>query len=136
MGTSGGVHHTHPILIHTMPSQKSNSKAEPTKQKSLMTWFSKAPNNTGASATKSAPNASTPQSRARLPADPHTPESKGLDLRVLNSSAAVSSKYSDAGSSVKDTPPTSDPIDIDMLSSTEEEENQRVQAKFVSTLLL
>jgi len=60
---------------------------------------------------------------------PQTPESKRPDFALLNSSAAVSTS-SYGGSSSKETPPSSDAIiDVDMLSS--EEEDKRVRVKTV-----
>ncbi|KAJ7632274.1 muts domain V-domain-containing protein [Roridomyces roridus] len=54
---------------------------------------------------------------------PQTPESKHPDPSTLNSSAAAStSSYASA----QDTPPTSDVIDVDMLSSEEEVKHVRV----------
>ncbi|KAJ7197253.1 muts domain V-domain-containing protein [Mycena pura] len=95
---------------------KSSKAGDAPKQKSLMTWFGKAPDNP--------PRKSTPkQPASNATTVPQTPESKRPDLRVLNSSAAASAS-SYGGSSSKDTPPTSDVIDIDMLS---DQEDQRVR---------
>jgi DNA mismatch repair protein MSH6 len=104
------------------PSSKPH--AEPLKQKSLMSFFSKGPNTTPnakvqKSFAKPAPKASKPDasSSQQSSQDPCTPESKSMDLLALNSSAMGSSN-SWRGRS---TPPTSDPIDVDMVSSDEDE---------------
>ena|ERR1700761_1188633 len=99
---------------------KSSKAGDAPKQKSLMTWFGKAPDNP--------PRKSTPkQPASNATTVPQTPESKRPDLRVLNSSAAASAS-SYGGSSSKDTPPTSDVIDIDMLS---DQEDRRVRVTTV-----
>ncbi|KAF5379188.1 hypothetical protein D9615_005989 [Tricholomella constricta] len=100
------------------PKPKANGE---TKQKSLMSWFAK-----GSTATPNAKpkakstkpvapsdDASTPQPSSQ---EPRTPASKASNYDALNSSAMASS--SSRGHS---TPPTSDPIDIDMLSSDEQD---------------
>ncbi|KAJ7756787.1 muts domain V-domain-containing protein [Mycena maculata] len=89
-------------------------------QKSLTTWFSKAP-------AKAAPRSTPFKAPAPTPkVAPQTPQSKRPDDSVLNSSAAAST--SSFGSNSKETPPTSDAIiDVDMLSS--EEEDRRVRVK-------
>ncbi|CAK5264723.1 unnamed protein product [Mycena citricolor] len=99
-----------------MPPKASGSKpvngksAEGPKQKSLMTWFAKPQ-------PKKESNAST------MPLPPKTPQSKSPSLSRLSSSVPVSNS-SPGLDSAKETPPTSDIIDIDMLSS---EEEQRVR---------
>ncbi|KAJ6618260.1 muts domain V-domain-containing protein [Mycena sp. CBHHK59/15] len=96
-------------------------KADAGKQKSLMVWFGKAP---AKSEPKSTPKQSTSSVASKVP---QTPESKRPNVAFLNSSAAASTS-SYGGSSAKDTPPTSDAvIDVDMLSS--EEENRRVRVR-------
>ncbi|KAJ6547168.1 DNA mismatch repair protein msh6 [Mycena capillaripes] len=102
-----------------MPPKSSKSNGDAPKQKSLMSWFGKAP-------AKPAPNTQTkePQASSNASKVPQTPESKRPDIAALNSSAAAST--SSYGSS-KETPPTSDVIDVDMLSS--EEEDRRVRVK-------
>ncbi|RDB29773.1 DNA mismatch repair protein msh6 [Hypsizygus marmoreus] len=100
---------------------KSKSSVEPMKQKSLMSWFGKNPNatpNSKAQSTKPKPKL-TPDASSSQPSsqEPRTPASKSMDLAALNSSAMASSTSSRGRS----TPPTSDPIDIDMLSSGEED---------------
>lgn len=72
-------------------------------------------------------------SASSSPMEPKTPQSKGPGLLALNSSAAASSQSSYGGSSYKDTPPSSDPIDVDMASE-EESESQRVRIKPVSRI--
>ncbi|KAJ7093127.1 muts domain V-domain-containing protein [Mycena epipterygia] len=93
-------------------------KPDAPKQKSLMTWFGKAP-------AKASPKPTPKEPASSASNVPQTPESKRPDFALLNSSAAASS-YD--GSSSKETPPTSDAIiDVDMLSS--EEEDKRVRVK-------
>lgn len=104
------------------PSSKAHP--EPMKQKSLMSWLSKGPNATPNAKTtkpsaKSAPTTSNHDafsSQLSSSQEPCTPESKSMDFLALNSSAIGSSIS--LGS--RSTPPTSDPIDVDMVSSDEE----------------
>ncbi|KAF8652371.1 hypothetical protein AX16_004399 [Volvariella volvacea WC 439] len=95
------------------------------KQKSLMSFFEKSggstskPKLTQGTTPRKPSNASSAPSSDVLMAEPKTPETKSRDKQELPSSAAASSTSS-TGSSYKDTPPSSDPIDVDMLSSDEE----------------
>ncbi|GLB42318.1 putative DNA mismatch repair [Lyophyllum shimeji] len=100
------------------PRLKAN--AEP-KQKSLMSWFGKGSNVTPNVKPKpetkpvaQPDDASTSQPSSQ---EPRTPASKSFNFDALNSSAMVSSTPSSAHS----TPPTSDAIDITMLSSDDED---------------
>lgn len=102
------------------------------KQKSLMSFFGKQP---AANTTAPAAKESTTQTKARANTDklakdsassskpatkePRTPLSK----TTSQSSAITSAMYtrsSDGGFSIHETPPTSDPIDVDMLSDDDE----------------
>ncbi|KAH9933798.1 uncharacterized protein B0H18DRAFT_1082925 [Fomitopsis serialis] len=102
------------------------------KQKSLMSFFGKQPQ---AKASASAPKEPKTQTKARkgtskpgatdvsssspLVVEARTPLSK----TVSQSSAVTSAMYtrsSDGGFSARDTPPTSDPIDVDMLSGDDD----------------
>lgn len=106
---------------------KSKSTAEPMKQKSLMSFFGKSTNATPNAKAKgtlkpvgtSANDASMSQPSSQEPSSQElrTPESKSRNIRALNSSAMASSTSSRGRS----TPPTSDPVDVDMLSSDEED---------------
>ncbi|KAH7923446.1 DNA mismatch repair protein Msh6 [Leucogyrophana mollusca] len=102
--------------------QKTKSN-ENTKQKSLMNWLGKP----GEVKPKTG-NASTASASSQTV---HTPASKPPSVRALTSS----SKSSDTGNSFGGTPPTSDPIDVDMLSDGEErpkqKQNVRVKRKIV-----
>ncbi|KAG6836841.1 hypothetical protein H0H93_002521 [Arthromyces matolae] len=100
---------------------KKAANTEP-KQKSLMSWFSS--KDTGGTSNSVKPktrttqlarsdDASTSQSSSQ---EPQTPASKSSNLRALTSSAMASSTSSLGHS----TPPTSDPIDIDMLSDEDD----------------
>ncbi|KAF8184994.1 muts domain V-domain-containing protein [Mycena galopus ATCC 62051] len=96
-------------------------------QKTLMSFFGKAP---AKPSPKPKPKDKEPASDASKV--PQTPQSKGPDLTALNSSAAASTS-SYGGSSSKQTPPTSDFIDVDMISSEEEERRVRVKPVPTST---
>ncbi|KAJ8481880.1 hypothetical protein ONZ51_g5715 [Trametes cubensis] len=120
-----------------MPPQSSKGAPEKMKQKSLMSFFGKAAGNQDANAKpKPTPNAkttATPKSsrravRENIPSedalsspikDVQTPLAKGSS----QSSGIVSATYtrsSEGGSSAHETPPTSDPIDVDMISDGDE----------------
>src|ERR1700728_4493320 len=116
-----------------MAPAKAKTNDSSMKQKSLTSFFGKpSAAKAGSSQKPAAQSSGKPSSlNASKSQNPRTPESKGLHTLAPNSSAGASSKSSGGGSSVKQTPPTSDPIDVDMLSA-EEEENERVQAKGVS----
>ncbi|KAJ7695011.1 muts domain V-domain-containing protein [Mycena olivaceomarginata] len=100
-----------------MPPKTPNPTAP--KQKSLMNYFGKAP-------VKPTPKPTPKASASNASKVPQTPESKGPDAAALNSSVAASTS-SYGGSSPKETPPTSDVIDVDMFSS--EEDDTRVRVK-------
>lgn len=113
------------LLPTTNMAPKAKTSTENMKQKSLMGWFAKSPADKP-KATPKAPNAS----RSKAVANPVTPESKKPDVRALSSSVAASSTSSlGRGSNANDTPPTSDPIDVDM-----EDEHITARAKSVSTV--
>lgn len=110
------------------------------KQKSLMSFFGKPTAVKSVSGQKAFTSPSSGKSSSALNASKapksSPPESKNSDTLAPSSSAGISQKSSGGGSSVKQTPPTSsDPIDVDMLSA-EEGENERVQAKAVSKIVL
>ncbi|KAM5536095.1 hypothetical protein V8D89_010194 [Ganoderma adspersum] len=129
--------------------------ADKMKQKSLMSFFgkrdgvdSKGPSATNKPKPKPAVTATpakstktklrdkeNPPSSPAAPTEVHTPMPKGNS----QSSGIVSATYtrsSVGGSSGRDTPPTSDPIDIDMLSEVEADPSEALQssaAKSTST---
>jgi hypothetical protein len=110
-----------------MATKKSKPQADNLKQKSIVSWFGQ-PNSGNSSNAKSATSKLTTQkvaselaSNARQ--EPGTPHTKTQKTRPMNSPSAFSSKSSDAGISVMETPPTSDPVDVDMMSVEEEEES-------------
>ncbi|CAA7264271.1 unnamed protein product [Cyclocybe aegerita] len=133
------------------PKQKPSTDAF--KQKSLTSFFSK-PSATKGIATpaskptpfktpapkakpqpvakeKDEPSSSKDASKASgssSPHDPKTPDSRLLNAHALTLSAAPSSV---ASSRIASTPPTSDPIDVDMLAS-DDEETQASSAKSVT----
>jgi len=118
--------------LHNMPPNRKDS-TDSLKQKSLTSFFGKGP----AVSTKPPAAFKTPAPKAKLtgeeksqsassslqknaskvqysssPNEPKTPDSRYLDTRALNSSVASSHRAS--------SPPTSDPIDVDMGASDEE----------------
>ncbi|TFK72470.1 DNA mismatch repair protein Msh6 [Pluteus cervinus] len=113
-----------------MASQNKSANADKMKQKSLMTFFQK-PSATGASkapiqrtpaassSAKSRPDASKNTSTSVT--EPKTPEPKPRNTKALLASVAASSTSSYASSSFKDTPPSSDAIDVDMISDEDED---------------
>ncbi|KAJ4482025.1 muts domain V-domain-containing protein [Lentinula aciculospora] len=114
-------------------ASKSQS-SENLKQKSLMSFFGKSQQSTPSSShsVKKPVTVKKTQSQvkdaSKFASSEQTPGPKKPDLRALSSSAAASS--SSYSSSIKDTPPTSDAIDLDMLSSEEAERSRpRVTAK-------
>ncbi|KAK0489289.1 muts domain V-domain-containing protein [Armillaria novae-zelandiae] len=101
---------------------KAKPSTENMKQKSLMGWLSKGADATPAKSNASKPAFKAPNASTSKPKNLRTPESTKPDIRVLSSSASVSS-FGDG--SIKDTPPTSDPIDLDMLSEEEDAPRKR-----------
>jgi hypothetical protein len=116
------------LVVHNRPEmapQKPKPQADAMKQKSLMSWFGQ-PSSSNNSNPKPANAKLTAQNVASNSASksrqvPKTPDPKGRDALVAISPAAMSSRSSDGGLSALDTPPTSDPIDIDMLSAEEDD---------------
>jgi hypothetical protein len=108
-----------------MAPQKSSSRNDGKKQVTLKTWFAKSTSND----KDVGPGVQSLASGTR--SEPKTPESKKTDVRILNSSALRSPASSDIGFSAMETPPTSDPIDIDMMS-VDEEPKERVRVGIVS----
>ncbi|KAF6764079.1 DNA mismatch repair protein msh6 [Ephemerocybe angulata] len=124
---------------------KPKASAESLKQKSLMSFFSKGPattskatpklktpatkNSSTAKDTGSTSNTKQDASKPRKtapessPLQPKTPNIKSLSTKALTSSVGPSSPTSSRGVS---TPPTSDPIDVDMdiMASSEPEEER------------
>ncbi|KAK0501656.1 muts domain V-domain-containing protein [Armillaria luteobubalina] len=103
---------------------KAKPSTENMKQKSLMGWLSKGADAIPAKSHASKPAFKAPNASTSKPKNLRTPESTKPDIRVLNSSASVSS-FGDG--SIKDTPPTSDPIDLDMLSDEEDAPRKRTR---------
>ncbi|KAH6917837.1 DNA mismatch repair protein msh6 [Coprinopsis sp. MPI-PUGE-AT-0042] len=114
---------------------KPKASAESLKQKSLMSFFAKAPAGSSqkaepkpkapaTSSSKGTQDASKRKTGARSSSfsEPKTPEGKSAGSRMPPSSQAES-----AGSSPgRSTPPTSDPVDVDMISSGDEQEREEV----------
>ncbi|TFK22134.1 DNA mismatch repair protein msh6 [Coprinopsis marcescibilis] len=112
---------------------KPKASAESLKQKSLMSFFGKStpgalntepkPQKASISGAGSKSSTSDAFQRKERPVEPSspvvpkTPESKGVDTRGLTSSVARSTTSSRCMS----TPPTSDPIDVDMLSDKDDD---------------
>lgn len=110
---------------------KSSSKGDGMKQKSLMSFFGKS------DATSKSTKTATPKSKTGVkagastkkqtaaetldePSSLRTPAGKGASQSSGISSAKYS-RSSDGGSSAFETPPTSDPIDVDMSSELDDE---------------
>lgn len=125
------------------PAQKAPAKdganASKMKQKSLMSFFNKAPAAGASSSSKpaaEAPTASKTASSAPVkaadaservqtdtssdPPEARTPKSKHASLSSIVADASYT-RSSDGAESFAQTPPTSDPIDVDMLSAEEDE---------------
>ncbi|KAJ3932313.1 MAG: muts domain V-domain-containing protein [Lentinula lateritia] len=117
-------------------ASKSKS-SENLKQKSLMSFFGKTQESTPSASQRAKKHATekqskpTPKDASKIASSDNvlqTPAPKKPDVRALNSSAAASSSSYSSG--IKDTPPTSDAIDVDMLSSEESERSKpRVATK-------
>jgi len=98
-----------------------------TKQKSLMSFFQKA--SAGASSSQPPKQVARKSSAMSITQDasspsfePHTPENKRIDARAPDLSLVASSASSRGAS----TPPTSDPVDVDMVSDGEENYHRSV----------
>jgi len=95
-----------------------------TKQKSLMSFFQKA--SAGASGAQPPKQVARKSSAMSITQDasspPHTPKNKRNNARAPDLSL-VASSVSSGGAS---TPPTSDPIDVDMVSDGEEDYDRSV----------
>ncbi|KAI0792522.1 DNA mismatch repair protein Msh6 [Abortiporus biennis] len=126
-----------------MPPKSDKAGGDKMKQKSLMSFFGKANSdaNTKTPNSKSVPKtpAKTPTAKSkpiRNDAPSSDPPVGGLSTPAFKSnsqsSGVQSAKYSrgsNAGSSGLDTPPTSDPIDVDMLSAEEGDQNDAKSQK-------
>lgn len=133
---------TRPTVFCTLRSAskmppKPKESTESLKQKTLTTFFTKAPGvsqNTTPFKTPAAKSAAAivdkenAASRAKYasqmsssssPFQPKTPDSRPLDGATLNSSAHPPSSV--VSSRLASSPPTSDPIDVDMIDSAEKE---------------
>jgi DNA mismatch repair protein MSH6 len=103
-----------------MASKLKSQSGDKLKQKSLTSFFGKSSavpsNNAGTTRKRVLDSSSDP---------PDHPTSSPYKMPRVASSVAVKdatfSRSSDGGSSFKDTPPTSDPIDVDMFSDDDEE---------------
>ncbi|GBE83778.1 DNA mismatch repair protein [Sparassis crispa] len=114
--------------------------ADKMKQKSLMSFFGKQ------SAKSSATLDAASKARAKIPArvhdtapssDPPIPEVRTpMSKSTSRSSGVMSATYtrsSDGALSAKETPPTSDPVDVDMLSDEEDDVSQKSVEKSTTT---
>jgi hypothetical protein len=123
------------LLLATcsMAQQKPKPQADSLKQKSLMSWLGQSSSSSNTNTKSAKPPAQNGASNTSINSrlEPKTPESRGRDALTLVSPAAMSSRSSDGGLSALETPPTSDPVDVEMLSA-EEEETSRV----VSSVML
>ena len=108
-----------------MPSIKPQprEKKDPKKQKSLLGWLSNPVTAKGSSSSLEQPRLGNPSTTSSSPGGRdsifETPSAKSQTKIGAISSAVESATYtrsSDGGRSFNETPPTSDPIDVDILS--------------------
>ncbi|PCH35419.1 DNA mismatch repair protein Msh6 [Wolfiporia cocos MD-104 SS10] len=123
-----------------MPLPTKGAPADKMKQKSLMSFFGKTPAKTEAreipapkiKAQEPTRNAKTVAPREAVssssPPAPATPLTKG-NSQSSGIASATYTRSSDGGLSARDTPPTSDPIDVDMFDEEEERQSVRSAAK-------
>jgi DNA mismatch repair protein MSH6 len=105
-----------------MPSAKSKpQEKDQKKQKSLLGWLAK-PEAAKAASSSSAANApvtvtsSSPSGRDSIFETPSTKRRTTLGSEYPAVGSATFTKSSDGGRSINETPPTSDPIDVDISS--------------------
>ena len=119
-----------------MPSikPKPQEKKDPKKQKSLLGWLSNPAAAKGASSSLEQPRLGNPSITSSSPGGRdsifETPSAKCQTHIGAISSAVESANYtrsSDGGRSFNETPPTSDPIDVD-ISSDEDIPNREVKS--------
>jgi DNA mismatch repair protein MSH6 len=119
-----------------MPSIKPNpqEKKDPKKQKSLLGWLSNPAASKGASSGLERPRLGNPSTTSSSPGGRdsifETPSTKHRTKIGAISSAVENATYtrsSDGGKSFNETPPTSDPIDVD-ISSDEDIPNREVKS--------
>ena len=127
-----------------MPS--ANPKQPTLKQKTLLGFFNKSTSST-TSSSKEKPSPPATKSSDKIVQTPfskntirgESEDEDGEDTRKVDPTSSVASSFKSYGSCVsgyaKDTPPTSDIIDIDMLSDLTEEEDAVIQ-KTVSPQIL
>lgn len=103
-----------------LPSAKSKpqEQKDQKKQKSLLGWLSKpADTKDSSSAVRNAPvTSSSPSGRESIFETPSTKKRTTLGADTPAVRSATFTKSSDGGTSFNETPPTSDPIDVDMSS--------------------
>lgn len=126
-----------------MPPKLSSKQSGDMKQKSLMSFFGKPAQNTTTPNAKAKPRlAPKSEAKPQLKGDSssdvdvfQTPASKGPSQSSVTVASAKYSRSSDGGS-IAETPPTSDPIDVDMLSAEEDAEGtgRSGKVKAVSTV--
>ena len=139
-----------PRTLSDNMSAKDTTSTDSLKQKSLTSFFSKGPAvgstpKTPAVKTFNPSSASNAKYKSNLPSssperNPKTPESRSTDLRALNSSAAASARSATWSHGTGSTPPTSDPIPIDVdeggdVVMLSDEERQVTSIKSVSTYI-
>jgi len=113
-----------------MPSAKSKpqEQKDQKKQKSLLGWLAKpAAANNSSSAINAPVTSSSPSGRDSIFETPLTKQraTLGIDSPVVGS--ATFTKSSDGGRSINETPPTSDPIDVD-ISSDEDQPSRAIKS--------
>ena len=98
--------------------QKPQEQKDQKKQKSLLGWLSKPTDAANSSsAVRNAPvTSSSPSGRESIFETPSTKKRMTLGADAPAVRSATFTKSSDGGTSFNETPPTSDPIDVDMSS--------------------
>lgn len=110
---------------------KPQEKTDPKKQKSLLGWLSNPAAAKGASSSREQPRLSAVNSSVTSSSPGggdsifETPSAKWRTSLAVES--ATYTRSSDGGRSINDTPPTSDPIDVD-ISSDEDIPNRQVKS--------
>jgi len=94
---------------------KPQEQKDQKKQKSLLGWLSK-PTADSRSAANAVATSSSPSGRDSIFETPSTKKRANLGTDSPAVRSATFTKSSDGGRSINETPPTSDPIDVDMSS--------------------
>ncbi|EKM57980.1 uncharacterized protein PHACADRAFT_116507 [Phanerochaete carnosa HHB-10118-sp] len=119
------------------PPAKDGQNASKMKQKSLMSFFSKPPTTSTSTPNGASAKPLAAASNSDTSSDPVLPEARTpVSKKTPGSGVVADASYtrsSDDASSFAQTPPTSDPIDVDMLSA-EEDEGKAKNSKSAATV--